>query len=211
MHEIVPGIRHWTAFRDTIGLQVSSYWVPAAGVLIDPMLPEGGLDAFAGEDAGPQQVVLTTGLHTRDAREIADALSIPIRAPREARDRLGDRLDFEPYDDHEELAPGVRAVHIGILAPDEYALHIAAAEGAIAFADAIHTYGDALGFFADDLLGDDPRAVKEGLKQQLGTLLQRDFDHLLFAHGEPIVGGGKQVLSDFVTSPVGEEHHGQAR
>jgi hypothetical protein len=200
MREIVSGIRHWTAFRDTIGLRVSSYWVPAAGVLIDPILPEGGLDAFRGADVGPQQVVLTTGLHTRAAQEIAQAFSIPIRAPREARQRLGDRLEFDPYGDHDELAPGVRAVHIGVLAPDEYALHVAAAEGAIALADAVHTYGDGLGFFADELLGDDPRAVKQGLKQQLGTLLERDFDHLLLAHGDPIVGRGKQALRDFVTS-----------
>jgi hypothetical protein len=169
------------------------------------MLPDEGLDAFDGADVGPQQVVLTTGLHRRDADRFAEALSIPIRAPREARDRLGDRVGFEPYTDHEELAPGVRAVHVGVLCPDEYALYVrVAGDGAIALADALHHYGDALGFFPDGLLGDDPRAVKDGLRQQLDALLERDFEHLLFAHGDPIIGGGKRALRDFVTGPAAQ-------
>jgi hypothetical protein len=210
MQEIASGIRHWTTFRDTIGMQVSSYWIEPAGVLIDPMVPDEGLELFERADVGPQQVVLTTGLHTRHAQRLSEALSIPIRAPREAADRLGDSLTFEPYTDHEEIAPGVRAIHIGVLCPDEYALHISAGEGAIAFADGVHHYGDALGFFSDGLLGDDPEAVKRGLKEQLHALLERDFAHLLFAHGDPIVGDGKSVLRDFVSSPAGHESFGQA-
>jgi hypothetical protein len=197
MQEIVPGVHHWTAFRDTIGMTVSSHWIEPAGVLVDPMVPDEGLEAFERADVGPQQVVLTTGLHTRHAERFAEAFSIPIRAPREAADRLGDRLAFEPYTDHEELAPGVAAVHLGVLCPDEYALHVTATEGAVAFADGLHNYG-MLGFFSDDLLGDDPEAVKRGLKEELRALLERDFDHLLFAHGDPIVGGGKSALRDFV-------------
>jgi hypothetical protein len=208
MREIAPGLHHWTAFRDTIKMRVSSYWIQPAGVVVDPMVPEEGFDAF--RDGAPQQVVLTSGLHVRDAQRFRDTFGIPVRAPREALDRIGDGLDFEPYTDHEELAPGVRAVHIGVLCPDEYALHVTAAEPAIALADAVHHYGDALSFFADELLGDDPRAVKQGLMQQLRSLLQRDFEHLLFAHGDPVLRTGKSALRDFVSSPVGQEDFGQA-
>jgi hypothetical protein len=202
MRELAPGIHHWTAFRDTIGMRVSSYWIEPAGVLIDPMLPEEGLEAFEDGGVRPQQVLLTTGLHIRDSQRFAEAFGIPIRAPREARDRVGDRLDFEPYTDHEELAPGVRAIRIGVLCPDEYALHVSGPEGAIALADALHHYGGALGFFSDDLLGDDPQAVKDGLREQFQALLERDFEHLLFAHGDPIVGNAKSALREFVRSPV---------
>jgi hypothetical protein len=195
MQEIAPGIHHWTAYRDTIGTTVSSHWIEPAGIVIDPLVPDEGLEAF---DVAPQQVVLTTGLHTRHAERFAEAFSIPIRAPREAADRLGDRLVFDPYTDGEELAPGVRAVHIGVLCPDEYALHITAAEGAIAFADGQHHHDGPLGFFSDDLLGDDPEEVKRGLKEQFRALLERDFEHLLFAHGDPIVGDGKRALRDFL-------------
>lgn len=208
MREIAPGIFHWRTFHQPIGAEVSSYYVEPAGIVIDPKVPAGGLDELPGR---PQQVVMTSGLHDRDVREVAEALRIPVRAPREARDRLGDRLAIDqPYRGGEEIAPGVTAIEIGRLCPDEYALHIAVDEGAIAFADAVTRNGDALGFFPDDLLGDDPQAVKNGLRRALGGLLARDFDHLLFAHGEPLVGGGKAALREFVGNPVGHEDFGQA-
>src|SRR3712207_2166375 len=201
MREIAPGLHHWAAFRDTIKMRVSSYWIQPAGVVVDPLVPEEGFDAF--RDVAPQQVVLTSGLHGRDAQRFREAFDIPVRAPREARDRIGTGLDFEPYTDHEELAPGVQAIRIGVLCPDEYALHITATEPAIVLADALHHYGDSLGFFSDELLGDDPQAVKQGLIQQLQSLLQRDFEHLLFAHGDPLLRRGKSALREFVSRPVG--------
>lgn len=203
MREIAQGIHHWTAFRDTIGARVSSYWIEPARVLIDPMVPGEGLEAFEAFAVRPEQVVLTTGLHTREAERFADALEIPIRAPLEAAERLGDRLTYEPYADGEELAPGMHAVHIDVLCPDEYALHMTIGQGAISFADGVHHDGEELGFFDDYLLGDDPEAVKRGLTEQVRALLDRDFAHLLFAHGEPIVGDGKRVLREFVESRAG--------
>jgi hypothetical protein len=202
VRELFPGVHHWTAVHPAVGLRVSSYYVEPAGVVIDPILPEDGLDAFAGRDR-PQQIVLTSGLHTRDADRFADAFGCPIMTSREGAERIGGALDVETYGDGDDVAPGVRAVHVGVLCPDEYALHITATEGALALADGLHHYGESVGFFGDDLLGDDPQAVKDGLKQQFVALLQRDFDHLLFAHGDPVVGNGKTVLREFATSPVG--------
>jgi hypothetical protein len=206
MREIFPGVVHWSMFHDPIGMRVSSYYVQPAGIVIDPKLPEAGLTL----PVRPQQVVLTSGLHHRDAALVAEQFGIPIRAPREAVQRLGGSLEVETFSQGDEIAPGVIAIRIGRLCDDEYALHIAVDKGAIAFADGLHRYGEALGFFSDDLLGDDPKAVKEGLKQAFHGLLERDFDHLLFAHGEPLVGGGKAALREFVTSPVGHEDFGQA-
>ena len=39
MDEIAPGLWHWTALRETIGTEVSSYYLTAERVWIDPMLP----------------------------------------------------------------------------------------------------------------------------------------------------------------------------
>jgi hypothetical protein len=124
------------------------------------MLPAGDLESFG--EHRPQQVVLTSGLHTRHADRFAAAFGCPIVVSTEGAERIGGALDVETYADGDDVAPGVRALHIGILAPDEYALHIDAGGGAIAFADGLHRYGESLGFFADDLLGEDPGAVKEG-------------------------------------------------
>jgi hypothetical protein len=207
MREVIPQIFHWTALHEAIGVRVSSYYVEPAGIVIDPKVPEEGLDALPGT---PQQVVLTSGHHHRDAQRFADEYGIPIRASHEAAERLGDTLTVEPFGHNDEVAPGVTSIHIGKLSPDEGALHIAVGEGAVAFADGLNRYGDALAFFPDDLLGDHPERVKDGLKQAFLGLLTRDFDHLLFAHGEPLVGGGRAALREFATSPVGHEDFGQA-
>jgi hypothetical protein len=207
MQEILPGLFHWTTFHEGIGANVSSYYARPAEVIIDPRVPDEGPGVFS-ELGAPQQVVLTTGLHTRHAKQLAEELGIPIRAPLQARERLGDELDFEPYNDADEIAPGVTAIEIDVLCPDEYALHVDVAEGALAIADGITNYGS-LGFFPDDLLGAHPDRVKHGLKNAFRAQLQRDFDHLLFAHGDPVVGHGKRILRDFVTSPVGHAEYGQ--
>jgi hypothetical protein len=206
MHEIFPGVFHWSAYHEPIRTRVSSYYVQPAGIVIDPKIPEEGLDALPGT---PQQVVLTIGLHHRDAPRFAQEFGIPIRASREAAERLGGRLEVEEFTAGDEVAPGVTAIGIGKIADDEGALHIAVGEGAIAFADGLIRYGGALGFVPDELIGDDPNGVKQGLKDAFRGLLTRDFDHLLFAHGDPLVGGGKAALREFVESPVGHEDYGQ--
>ena len=119
MQQIFPGTFHWTAFHEGIKTRVSSYYVEPAGVLIDPMVPAEGLEAFAERDPRPQQVVLTSGLHRRHAARYADAFGIPIVVSREGAERIGGALDVELYGDGDDGAPGVRAVHVGVLCPDE--------------------------------------------------------------------------------------------
>jgi hypothetical protein len=200
MRELLPGLWHWEVFHEPIGTRVSSYYIGPAGIVIDPKLPKGGVEALP---AGPQQVVLTSGHHYRDAQAFADEFDIPIRASTQAAERLAGQLAVRPFQDGDEVAPGVTAIHIGKLADDEGALHIAIGDGAIAFADALNQYGGVLGFFPDELLGAERLEVKKGLKQSFEGLLTRDFDHLLFAHGGPFIGGGKTALREFVKSPVG--------
>ena len=207
MKELIPGLFHWTTFHDAIRARVSSFYVEPAAALIDPRVPDEGLDAFAGRRR-PQQVVLTSGLHARHADRFADAFGCVVRASPQALDRLGGALEAEPYTDGDEVAPAITAVHIGKLSPDEYALHIALDAGAIAFADGLIRYAGALGFVPDALIGDDAEAVKEGLKDAFRGLLTRDFDHLLFAHGDPLIGGGKAALRDFLQQPAGKEDYG---
>jgi hypothetical protein len=197
MREIFPGVYHWTAFHQPIRSRVSSYYVEPARVVIDPKIPEGGLGSLPGE---PRAVLLTSGHHDRDADRLAEAFGIPIRVSREASDYLGGKLDVEVFNDGDEVAPGITAIHIGKLSDDEGAFHIAVADGAISFADGLIRYHGELGFVPDELIGDNPEQVKEGLKEAFRGLLSRDFDNLLFAHGDPLVGGGKEVLRKFAGS-----------
>ncbi len=196
LREVLPGVHHWTAMHPSIGMPVSSYYLESAGVLIDPKAPDDDLGELVGLGR-QQQVVLTSGLHVRDAIGFANAFDCIVRAPGSAEARLAGKLDFVPYHHGEEVAPGVVGLEIGRLAPDEGALHLEQ-ERAIVFADALNHYGDTPAFFPDYLLGEHPSAVKRALTEAFESLLTLEFDHLLFAHGDPIVRGGKSALRDFV-------------
>jgi hypothetical protein len=204
MQELKPGIWHWTAFRDTIGAEVHSYWVEPAGIVIDPMVPpDVGLEWFEGRDVQPQQVVLTIGLHWRESDEFASRFGIPVRAPQPALERFsGTDRSAEKYEWGDEIGPGVTAVEIGAIAPDEAALHIDHSGGAVAIADGLIRAqgGGPLGFVPDGLMGDDPETVKAGLRDSFrGLLVREPWDTLLMAHGAPVVGDARKALQDFLT------------
>jgi hypothetical protein len=192
MREIAPGLLDWTAFRDTIGEAVHSHYVAGPGVLIDPMPADG---ALPGE---PHLVVLTNRHHLRHAADFG----CPIRCQDAGLHEFeGTGVAVEGFAFGEELAPGVRALEVGVLCPEETALHIAAGDGFLAFADAIVRDDDGrLAFVPDFLMGDDPEAVKAGLREAFASLLEeQEFDGLLLAHGDPSPSGGRAELQAFVT------------
>ncbi|TMK66802.1 MAG: hypothetical protein E6G53_03900 [Actinobacteria bacterium] len=62
-------------------------------------------------------------------------------------------------------------------------------------------YEEDLHFVPERYLVDDPKdapAVKVAIREAFGRLLDEPFDSLLFAHGNPLIGGGKEALRDFV-------------
>ena len=100
--------------------------------------------------------------------------------------------------------PGdIEAVEIGALCPDETALVLTQPAGVIALADAaVRMEPDSpLGFVPDEYMGNDPEAVKAGLKTACRRLLERNFDHLLLAHGNPWIGGAKKALQEHLSTP----------
>jgi hypothetical protein len=196
MEEILPGLRHWTATHPKIGIEVSSHWVPGAGALIDPLLPPGeGLAAFR-EQPPPDRVLLSNRHHLRDSEQIAAELGCRIECSRPGLHEFDDGPAVEAFDFGDEVAPGIEALEVGAICPDETALLLRDA-GALVIADGIIRYSDELQFVPDSLLGDDPEGVKRGLRDAYSRLLDRDFDNLLFAHGRPLIGGGKGALREF--------------
>jgi glyoxylase-like metal-dependent hydrolase (beta-lactamase superfamily II) len=98
----------------------------------------------------------------------------------------------------EELAPGITAHQLGVICPDDTALHIRTA-GGCALADGLtRPRGGGLRFVPGFLMGDDASTVRAGLRESLRRLLDLKFDHVLFAHGDPLIGGGKRALREFV-------------
>ena len=56
---------------------------------------------------------------------------------------------------------------------------------------------DGLSFVPDSFM-DDPERTKAELKAAYARLCELDFDHLLLAHGVPVVGGANAELRAFV-------------
>ncbi len=200
MREIVPGLWHWTAKHGGIDREVSSYLVGGGGggVVLNPMLGDGGLEALR-ERGGVSAVVLTNRHHIRDSDAVVEAFGASLHVPATgAAEVAAGGREVVAYEPGDELPGAMRAVEVGVLSPDETALHLPE-QAAIAFADGIMREGrGALGFFGDGLLGDDPKGVKLGLLDAFERLVRLGPDHLLLAHGDPVIGVGRRALQRFV-------------
>lgn len=202
MDEILDGVLHWTAFHERIRQPVHSYLHVASGAVFDPLLPPDiSPDALAAA-AIPSVVLLSNRHHLRDAAPLAEAFGCRIRCHEAGLHEFTDHgqgPDVEGFAFGDTVAPGVTALEVGVLTPEDTAFHVAVGPGALLFADGLIRSDGELGFVGDELMGGYPEAVKAGLRERLGTLAEReDFDALLFAHGEPLTSGGRAALRAFV-------------
>jgi hypothetical protein len=195
VEEIAPGLWHWRAFHPRIRTEVSSYYAAGDRTLIDPMVPEEGVGWF--DDRPPERIVLTNRHHYRGSDEFREVFHCSVLCHEAGLHEFEGGPEVDGFGFGDRLAPGIRGLEMGAICPEETALRIDVGDGFLAFADGLINYGE-LRFVPDQLLGDDPEEVKRGLHTSLRRLLDQDFDGLLFAHGEPIVSGGREALSRFV-------------
>jgi hypothetical protein len=197
MDEILSGLHHWTAFRDTIGTEVHSYLHAPSGTVLDPMVPPEGLDAFGDQEI--RRVVLTNRHHYRHADAYRERFGASVHCHEAGLHEFAPDQDVRGFAFGDELAPGITALEVGVLTPEETAIHIDGGGGALAFADAvIRGRSGAFGFFEDSLLGDDPEAVRAGLRDAFARLArEHEFAALLLAHGDPVREGARERLATF--------------
>jgi hypothetical protein len=197
MVEIAPGLWHWTARRESIGAVVSSYYLESEHVLIDPMIPAEGLDWFETRGA-PEHAILTNRHHDRDAWRLHAAVGVTVHCIRNGLHELEGRGPVEAFEFGDELPGGVIVHEVDAICPDETALHVPR-HRALACADGVVRWrgGDRLQFVPDYLM-DDPEQTRDGLREAYRRLLDLDFDLLLLAHGEPVVGGAREALRALV-------------
>ena len=194
MREISPGLWHWTARHDHIGVDVSSYYLERERVLLDPMIPSEGLEWFD-EHGSPEHVLMTNRHHDRHAWQFRDAFGCTVHCVRNGLHEIEGRGPVEAFDFGDTL-PGNAVVHeVGAICPDETALHLPD-HRALACADGVVHYGEELGFVPEEYI-EDPENTKRGLREAYAGLLDLDFDVLLLAHGQPMVGGAKDALRRF--------------
>jgi len=214
MKEILPGLIHWTVVHPKIGIRVHSYYLSDRRVLIDPLLPKQGIGWFR-EKGPPEHVLLTNRHHYRHSSRFREAFGVTVWCHRAGLHEFKRGQIVEPFEHGDELPGRILALEVGVLCPEETALYFRSSSGeagprgetrrgmgavgdVLAFGDALIREDDELGFVPDKLMGENPEAVKRGLRRVFRRLLRRDFDHLLFAHGAPLIGGGKARLAGFV-------------
>jgi hypothetical protein len=197
MREIAPGLWHWSAPHERIHLDVSSYYLLAERVLIDPMVPAEGLEWFH-EHGAPEHVLMTNRHHDRHAWDFQEAFGCPVHCVRNGLHEIRGRGQIEPFDFGDELPGGVRAREVDSICPDETALHIPA-HRALACADGVVRWpgSEGLAFVPDELM-DEPERTKDGLRRAYQSLLGLDFELVLLAHGEPLTAGAKDALRTFL-------------
>ena len=197
MEEVLPGVLHWTRVHEKIRARVRSYFVADRGLLIDPMEPEAGMEALAAHGE-PQRIALSVRHHLRHAERFVERFGCDIVAHAAGLHEFEGGPQVEGFAFGDEIAPGVRALELAAICPEDTVLHIHAGLGALHFGDGLIRHGGQIGFVPDALIGDDPEGVKRRTVARLRELLDEDFDALLFAHGEPLGTGGRDALAAFV-------------
>jgi hypothetical protein len=199
MEEIAPGVYHWTAAHPKIKIEVSSYHLAESGTLIDPMLPPEGIAWFrAGRE--PERIVLTNRHHYRQSDRVRAEFGCPVLCHEAGLHEFDPGPEVEGFRFGERLAPEITALEVGAICPEETALHVELGDGMLSLADSLIHYGD-LQYVPDSLLGDDPEQVRRDLHASLERLLGQHFEALLFAHGDPILKGGRDALRRFLGQP----------
>jgi hypothetical protein len=166
------------------------------------MVPAEGLEWFEGGGEGPQAILLTNRHHLRDSDVFEARFGCPVYASRPGMHEFeGVPVDVVPFDFDVVVADEVVPHEVDVLCPDETALEIPSAR-ALAVADGVVNYGG-LRFVTDDLLGNDPEEIKAGLRGAYGRIADTvDFDHLLCAHGGPVLHDGRDALRRFAEGPA---------
>ena len=204
MQEILPGLYHWTSIHPHLLIEVSSYWIEGSGVVIDPLIPADlGLEWFGDRPVPPSAVLLSNRHHYRHSGAFAARFGCTIHVNRAGLHEFTHGEALEAFDPGDRLPGDVVACEVGGICLDETALYLPS-EGAMAFADGLvsgapHTSRE-LGFVPDQLM-DDPERTKQELLAAFGRLLDRyAFEHLLLAHGGPVIGDGRMGLERFIAS-----------
>jgi hypothetical protein len=203
MNEILPGIWHWATPNPRIGgTLVSSYWLDESGVFIDPLLAEdAGLGWFESRSTPPRAVVLANRHHYRDSGRIHERFGCQVHVPSAGLHEFTDRDHVVGYEPGDELPGGLSPFLINSLSPDEDGLFLEPAAAIWVGDTLVRSATDPqsrIGWVPDSLM-DDPDETKAGLLRAFGAALESyQFEHLMPAHGLPLVGNGRAELERLV-------------
>jgi hypothetical protein len=191
MEELFAGVIHWKALHPQIEVEVGCHFVAPSGTAIDPLLPAEGIEWF--DEHGLRRIVLSNRHHLRHAAELAERHGCPILCHEAGLHQFAGGPAVAGFAFGERLAEDVVALEMDAICPEDTVLRIEHGGGALLFADGLIHY-DEVGFVSDRLIGDDPEGVKRKIRERCAALLAEEFEHLLFAHGNPLLDDGREAL-----------------
>ena len=137
--------------------------------------------------------MLSNRHHLRHAPELAERFGCPILCHEAGLHEFEGGPAVEGFAFGERLAEDVVALEMDAICPEDTVLRIEHGGGALLFADSLIHYGH-VGFVSDRLIGEDPEGVKRKIRERSARLLHERFEHLLFAHGDPLLDDGREAL-----------------
>ena len=166
----------------------------ASGVwLIDPIPVDRSLLETAIGGAGIRGIIVTNANHGRSAGELSVRLGVAVHAHPDAR--LESELDPEStLASYTAIGDDLALIPIAGAPAGEIALFSEADRGTLVIGDALINI-DAYGFtFLPAKYCENPKLMRKSLRR----LLDYRFERLLFAHGAPIMTGGRHRLGELL-------------
>src|SRR3954453_22698244 len=136
MNEVLPGVLHWTAHHEGIGARVHSHFAVEAAALIDPRVPDGGVEEIA-RYGRPDRILLSNRHHLRHSERFAAEFGCPIRCHEAGMHEFGDGPNVQPFRFRDEVAPATTALEMGALTPEDTGFRRSSGPGALLFADGL--------------------------------------------------------------------------
>jgi glyoxylase-like metal-dependent hydrolase (beta-lactamase superfamily II) len=194
LRRVTATLHSWAAYQPDWQIHFHSYAVvePDGLVLIDPTLPAPGVRAELEKIGPPLAIILTNAHHDRAADWFRKTYAIQVYASEKAPTDCDIKIDV-PVLDGERLPGGLQAVFLPGVSPSEMALH---APGLLMLGDALLHKPTGLELMPAEFIED-----SKAYRQALEKLRKLDYDLVTFAHGEPLLTGGKTALANFLKPP----------
>lgn len=190
---VLPGVLRWSAYSPAHKVELTSHAVAiesGTGLVFDPIPLIAEIWDWFPPAGPPLGIVLTNDNHERDTAAWRALFPVPVWAPPEFTAAPAGLQKWNTGPDPGSPYQGWNIVPLPGGAPGESAWYCAA-RSLVVFGDAVvNLEGRTLELLPDKYCTDPAR-----LRQSLRALVEREFDHALFAHGNALIGSASRRIA----------------